>query len=1028
MIYRLGSGLEWELDEDLWQLRRRGQRVPVQPKVLALLFYLARSRDRVVSADELLRELWPDEVVTASSLGRAISLARATLGDRGSREPLIQTVTRRGYRLRATDARGPVSAQREGALIGRERAFQSLHEDLAAVRDGKGRVRILRGEAGIGKTRLADEISTQAQAFGALVCRAFCVPESGQPALWPWIRVARTLLDARPVIEPRKRARVQSLRALIDAGDPATPAAQGHLKDHAPAPRSDLHAGAGIFEVVDGLASVLEGAAAALPVVIVLDDIQWADVDSLRVLELLAREIKNSRVYLLAALRDDEPTTGGALRACLGVLERLLHADVLRLERLTRSETDALVRATWGPDPSDALLDYAWKAAAGNPLFATELVRHVRAKGAWDGDDSAKLADPPASLRALLDAKVARASVSARELLAASAVTGADVEIGLVRDALGITIEDANARLDELERLGLLEPGRDSERNWRFHHPLARELVLAGLSRADRTRYHARIAESLERSSGANPDAVSSELAGHYLALARAGGPSASAVVWSERAARIALRRCAYDESAQGFAAALEALRMDRSIDAREELRLLLALGEAHARANALDPAADAAEHAARIAREISDGAALARAALLVFVRGPESGGPFTRVVALLEEAEQRCRGESDSLRARVLARLSNELYFVAGTTGRRVALADEALVLAARADLETRIFVAYYASSGGWWRLRATDRAARMAELIALADELGDPSVRFLVSAPYIASQLECGRLDAVDNEIERMSRRVDSLSVPSYFAWYAPFYRAMRALYEGQFADAERLALLARDLGQRARTQDSERNFTGQLVTLRLEQGRPAEIEDLVRRIRQQPARTSIFRAGALRALSDDGQHDEARAGLDAWRREGIPDPLDDTSGVLSLMVLGGVCFAEGDADAAAEVARPLERYVGENATSTFGGVCLGPVDRVLGLLAITLGRHDEAITRLRDSERATERQGARPTLTRVRLGLAQALLARGKRGDVAAAREMATSAAGLAEALGMESIASRARSIAEGRGNGR
>jgi len=100
MIYNLGSGHEWELDEDLWQLRRRGERVSIQPKVLALLFHLARNRERVVAGKELLRELWPDEVVTSSSLARAISLARAALGDRGSRDHLIQTVTRRGYRLR----------------------------------------------------------------------------------------------------------------------------------------------------------------------------------------------------------------------------------------------------------------------------------------------------------------------------------------------------------------------------------------------------------------------------------------------------------------------------------------------------------------------------------------------------------------------------------------------------------------------------------------------------------------------------------------------------------------------------------------------------------------------------------------------------------------------------------------------------------------------------------------------------------------------------------------------------------------
>ncbi|MGH7292873.1 MAG: hypothetical protein ACREJT_16760, partial [Myxococcota bacterium] len=344
-------------------------------------------------------------------------------------------------------------------------------------------------------------------------------------------------------------------------------------------------------------------------------------------------------------------------------------------------------------------------------------------------------------------------------------------------------------------------------------------------------------------------------------------------------------------------------------------------------------PAADAAEQAARIARELSDGDALARAALLVFVRGPESGGPFARVVALLEEAEARSRSASSPLRARVLARLSNELFFVPGTLDRRVALSDEAFELASGADLETRIFVGYYGCIGGWSRLRATERAARMEELIALADELGDTSVRFLVSAPYIASHLECGRLERVDVEIDRLSRRVESLSVPSYFSWYAPLYRSMRALYEGQFADAERLANLARELSRRARTQDSARNFVGQLTTLRLEQGRPNEIEEFLRGIRQQERRTSIIRAALLRTLAECGKSDEARAELEKWRREGFPGPLDDTNGVISLMLLGGVCFTEGAQAAAADVMQRLERYAGENAAATFGHVCLGP-----------------------------------------------------------------------------------------------
>ncbi len=1018
MIYGLGPDDEWELDEDLWELRRGGDRVFVQPKILALLFYLARNRERVVTGDELLRELWPKENVTASSLARAISLARAALADRERGDRVLQTVPRRGYRLRASaldSARRAASERRGPALIGRADALGALLADLGAVRAGAGRVRILRGEAGIGKTRLADELSAQAASEGALVCTAWCVPESGQPALWPWIRVARALLAALPTVEPRRRARIRRLRERVAVGGAA-----GRLEQERDTPAPELRAGASEFETVDGLAAALELVARKRPIVIVLDDIQWADIGSLRVLELLPREIAASGVYILAALRDDELETSVALRSCLGLLERLPHADVLRLERLGRPETEALVRETWGAEVSPDLCDYVWRAGAGNPLFTTELVRHLRARGAGSIAHDSTLAEPPASLRAILDAKVARASDASRELLAVFAVIGAEVEVGLLCDALGASVKEATSRLEELERLGVLAPCGATSRSWRFSHPLARELVLAGLSRAERARHHARAAEALERGATTNPEGVASELAAHYLAIARAGGPSASALTWSERAARIALRRCAYDESAHGFAGALEALRMDRVRDAREELRLLLVLGEAHARANALWPAAEAAEQAATLARQLGDSDAFARAALLLFVRGPESGGPFARIVSLLEDAESASRGSPGPLRARVLARLSNELVFVPGTIERRVALAQEAVELGARADPETRIFVGYYASIGVWPRLRAAERASRMAELICLADDLGDPSARFLVSAPYIASQLECGRLDEVDLEIERLAHKVESLSVPSFFCWYTPLYRAMRALIDGRFDEAERLSVLANSLGLRARSQDSARNHAGQIASLRREQGRVGEVEGPLRGLREKFARISLWRAAFVQALCEGGKLDEARAELAAWFRDGLPDPLADSNGVVSLVVLGDVCSELNARDCAAEILQRLERYAGENAAPAFGAVCVGSVDRVLGLLASALGRRDEAIARLRGAERASERQGARPMLARVRLGLAQALRARSAPGDSAAARELAASASALAESLEMPLVASQARAL--------
>jgi tetratricopeptide (TPR) repeat protein len=238
------------------------------------------------------------------------------------------------------------------------------------------------------------------------------------------------------------------------------------------------------------------------------------------------------------------------------------------------------------------------------------------------------------------------------------------------------------------------------------------------------------------------------------------------------------------------------------------------------------------------------------------------------------------------------------------------------------------------------------------------------------------------------------------------------------MRALFDGRLDDVEPLAVRARDLGSVARSQDSARNFAGQLATLRREQGRSGEIVELLRGARAQFARISIWRAGFVNALADGGKRDEARAELDAWLREGLPDPLADSNGVVSLVLLGEVCSDVNARDAANEIQKRLERYAGENAAPAFGAVCVGSVDHALGLIASTLGRPDEALTRLRSAERASERQGARPTLARARLGIARALRQRGEAGDEAAAREIAASSAALAESLGMSLVAARAR----------
>jgi len=1014
MVYVFGQLDEWELDEDLWELRQSGVRVKLQPKVLALLFHLARNAERVVPREELLRELWPGESVTPSSVARALSLARTALASGRAGPPLIETVSRRGHRLQATariSQRSQATAS-SPAFVGREEMLDDLDRLLAAG----GSTLVLRGEAGVGKTRLMEEACRRALRTGATILSAWCAPVGGQPSLWPWMRLARSVLARRPSLErglsPRFRRFLRSSGEGM--GERRRPA-----RTHA---AEELQAGSAVFEILDGIVGLLQELGRESPLVVTIDDLQWADDSSLHVFELACRDLQRTRdlpgprVLVIATLRDGEPGKRAALRDCLAAVARLPGTTSVTLERLPRRDADALARSLWGAEPPESVVESVWLASQGNPLFITELIRHLRSQS---GERSVPHPGGalPESLRALLAARLEGLTPPLRALTELAAVVAAEPDLPLLRACLSLSTEDLAEQLDALLAQGIFEPAPGSPGRLRFGHPLIRDAVLASLPPSRRIELHERVAGSLEEAAGADPESVAEEVAEHRLTIAHAGGPIGPATDWAERAGRVALGRGGYQEAAASFQAALEVFRLEHGRDATRELSLVLQLGRARARANDLEGAADAAEQAARLARRLDDAEALAHASLTLFVRGPESGGPYERVVRLLEEAEECTRGSPGPLRARVLARLCNELFFTSGEIDRRVALAGEARALVERADVETRLFVGYHTLIGTWSRLRASERVGITAELAALADESGDPANRFMVSPPYLASRLEAGRLEEVDAEIEGLARKVERLEVPSFFQWYPPVYRGMRALMDGRLEEAEALIVEGRDLGLRARSQDAARNFAGQFGTLRFEQDRNAEVEAAMRSMREHFARISVWRAGWLRALALLGRLEEARAELEAWQRDGFPDPLDDSNGVVSLVLLAETCAELGAAGAAAELLPSLSPYAGENAAPAFGAVCLGPVDLALGGLARVCGRTGEAIAHLEAAERNGERQGARPTLARARLERAKALAERGRTGDLRQARELARSSLALAESVGLPDVARRA-----------
>ena len=312
---------DFELDEKLYQLRRGEQVIKLEPTVFDLLLYLLHHRDRVVAKDELLDKVWPGQFVSESVLPRNIRVLRKVLGDDRASQRFIQTAHGRGYRFAATAveiaadaAPSPAAASRD-PFVGRAPVMRELQAALASATGGSGELALLVGEPGIGKTRTAEEFSRLARAEGARILPGHCYEGDGAPAFWPWIQVLRASL--------RDRDRSLLVDELGSSGAELVqliPEMREHLAEPAVLPALDAQQVR--FRLFDAVATYLRRASNTQPLVILLDDLHWADKSSLLLLRFVARELRESKVLIVACYRDIELRRGHPLAEALGELTR----------------------------------------------------------------------------------------------------------------------------------------------------------------------------------------------------------------------------------------------------------------------------------------------------------------------------------------------------------------------------------------------------------------------------------------------------------------------------------------------------------------------------------------------------------------------------------------------------------------------------------------------------------------------------------------------------------------------------------
>jgi len=889
-------------------------------------------------------------------------------------------------------------------FAGREDALQELEEAWSQAAAGQRRVVFVAGEPGIGKTRLVSEFAARAYAEGAVVLYGGSDEETLLP-YQPWVEAITQYVRSLPqqALWDRLAGRAPELARLV-------PEIQERLPGSATVRHSEVESER--FRMFEAVAAWLRSLTERAPVVLVLDDLHWADRPSLLLLAHVARDCEDCRLLILGTMRHTEPRMDFAVPDLLADLRRDMPFAVLEVRGLNPAEVRTLIELRRGYPVDRAelpLSDAVHRETEGNPFFIEEVLRFLAETGVIYKQDGrwittrTTLDSVPEGIKAMVRSRIGRLSPDTGRALALAAVIGRHFPLEVLEEVWEGDAGDLLRAVEEAVAAALVEEPATAADDYSFSHGLIRESIYADLSATRRTRLHRQIAAVLERLYGQDPRHLA-ELAYHFLEAA--AGDLDKAVYYAALAGDRALTMLAYEEAALHYRRGLDAARMAREADPERTCRLLLGLGEALARTG--DPAARATfEEAFDTAGRAGLPDALARAALGAggrFVWG-EVGAVNQKLVAMLEAALAGLGDTPTGLRARVLARLAGEIHFAPDS--RRKSVAAEAVATArASGDEEALLYALvaqYYVLLGPEaidLRLGVTDELLRRAAAI--------DNRELLLQGHHwrINDLLQLGRGGELDAELETAALIAEELRDPHWLMELS-LWRTARALMLGRYGEAERLALETLSLGEATHYRIATMNFGVHLMLIRRDQGRFGELLAATRQYVEDFPGVSSWRAGLTLILAESGEMEEARSQFDVLAEDRFGSIPRDMLWLCTIAILALACERLGDGERAGELYDLLAPYAGLSVVAGFPVAYLGPADYFLGILAQLRGDAAAAADHLLVAERHNRELGATPWLADV-LGC-QARLARAA-GDAARATTLWREARALADSVGM------------------
>lgn len=1000
-----------QLDLDARELRRGGQLRPLEPKAFDILSYLLAERHRIVSKQEMLDRFWPGQFVGEGSLTQCIWTIRRALGETGSQHSIVKTFYGRGYRFVGEPSvvlPTPPAASRLSCFVGREREIDRFDAMIGAALGARTQLLLIEGEAGVGKTRLADELGERARAAGARVLWGRSYEGEGAPPFWPWVQILRAaVIDLDVNLSEAERRLAADVAQIVPEVRVLCPNAD-------PVPR--LEPQQERFRLFDSVARLLGVLASRDPLCLIFDDIHAADLESLLQLDLVAQVLPAARLACIATVRNGFLAPGDPRMPALDQVARRPSAVRSVLPRLTQSEVTAWLAETSGQVAPDPITREIFELTGGHPLFVAEVIEFLSSSGRLEqiAQGSAGTRQLPPQIRDMISLRLDRLSPACRDLLRGAAVAGFEFDVELlVRTGFGAP-DDVAALLDEACRAHWLTRLSEPESGFRFSAGLVRETVYAELPAGRRTALHREFARELGVSGG-GPSQIA-HLAHHHWEAAPTGD-ARDAVEYSRQAGARAMQLFGHEAAVRHYERALEAHSRCATSDPVIECEIWLALGEARSRAGDRAESRAALLRAADLARRVGATGQLAEVALRITPSFTlvQTGEPDPVLEQLLEEVLE-VAGDAPALRARVLSTLAMVSYWSRSRDDRRL-LCDEARSLCARIEDDAVRVPIETAIEGALWSCDDVgERLRRCRDLVARADAIGDHARSLECRFRCISALLEQGDLAAADREAAAFATLAEKVRSPQSIC-YATRFRALRALIEGSLEKAERLSHEFVGMSQRMEPQNALHAFSAQLMTLRWHQGRT---EELLPQLEARCGEASLpvwhSALAFYRVLA--GRRAEAERDLARLLPNGEIGLRKDAHWYTVVTLLAETCFLLEDVPRARQLYELLLPHR-KLCAVLYEVIYRGSVERYLGLLAMTQAAWDTAVEHLEHAVEIETRMGTRPWITLAQTGLARALLGRARAGDRERARAALADAGALAESLKMAALV---REVAE------